>query len=237
MKYSIIISYRDREEHLKTLLPQLADILQNEEHEIIIAEQNNDEKFQKNSLYNLAAQIATGELLVFHDVDYYPSDNVSYFTEVDVPLYPVRQVIFLNEDNQQRTYEDTPSGYRNFMYDVGDHSGGVFVLSKQLFYNINGFNPYYKGWGMEDDDTRERVRMFGYEWKRNVKGLFYALYHADSKPNDNDVDFKNNRNILRNVSLARTVGYKDVTATIETFIMNETTKWLKITDFKYTPLS
>lgn len=233
MKYSIIISYRDREEHLKTLLPQLNEVFKNSEYEIIIAEQNNREKFQKNSLYNLAAQRATGDLLVFHDVDYYPTENVSYYTETNVPLYPVRQVIFLDENNQPRSYEDTPVGYRNFMYDVGDHSGGVFVLSKELFFAVNGFNPYYKGWGMEDDDTRERLRLLGYEWKRNDDGLFYALYHKDSNPGNFDVDFQNNGKLLGNISHMLTVGYQDVTAKIEMFEMDTNIKWLKISEFEY----
>lgn len=233
MKYSIIISYRDREEHLQTLLPQLKEMFKTSEYEIIVTEQNNNEKFQKNSLYNLAAQQTTGDLLVFHDVDYYPTENVSYFTEPNVPLYPVRQVIFLNENNQPRSYEDTPIGYRNFMYDVGDHSGGVFVLSKELFFRINGFNPYYKGWGMEDDDTRERLRLLGYEWKRNETGLFYALYHKDSNPGNFDVDFQNNSKLLRSISSMLTVGYQHVTAKIETFEMDNNVKWLKVSDFKY----
>lgn len=236
MKYSIIISYRNREDHLKTLLPRLEEVFTANDYEIIIAEQDNTEKFQKNSLYNLAAQSAMGELLVFHDVDYYPSDNVNYYTDPDVPLYPVRQVIFLDENNQQRAYEDIPSGYRNFMYDVGDHSGGVFVLSKELFYKINGLNPYYKGWGMEDDDTRERLRLLGYEWKRNTDGLFYALHHMDSNPGSHDIDFKNNGLLLRNVSRLLTVGYQDVTATVEEFEMSNTVRWLKIKDFKYKSL-
>ena len=83
MKYSIIITYRNREKHLEMLLPKLTEIFKDEEYEIIISEQDNNEKFQKNSLYNLAVRKAKGKILVFHDVDYYPAENVSYFTEGD----------------------------------------------------------------------------------------------------------------------------------------------------------
>ena len=76
MKYSIIISYRDRERHLIKLLPRLHDIFRKGEYEIIVVEQDDDDKFQKNSLYNIAAKRANGELLVFHDVDYYPASGV-----------------------------------------------------------------------------------------------------------------------------------------------------------------
>jgi hypothetical protein len=68
IKYSIIISYRNREEHLSILLPRLKEIFINTSYEIIIAEQDNDEKFQKNSLYNIATEKATGDIFIFHDI-------------------------------------------------------------------------------------------------------------------------------------------------------------------------
>lgn len=233
MKYSILITYRNRESHLTTLLPRLKEVFANESYEIIVAEQNDTDKFQKNSLYNLAAQRANGKLLVFHDVDYYPSDDVSYDTEENVPLYPVRRVIFLDAEGQIRKDEDTPAGYRSFKYDVGDHSGGVFVLSKKLFTTINGLNPYYKGWGMEDDDTRQRLRILGYNWKRNEEGLFYSLYHLDNHPDNDDKDFMNNMRLLMDPTNSISKGWADVDAKVDVYSMDDLITWLKITNFKY----
>lgn len=233
MKYSIIISYRDREEHLSKLLPQLRTHFNGGDYEIIIAEQNDTDKFQKNSLYNIAANKSNGDILVFHDVDYYPVSNVSYETNETTPLYPVGKVKFLAEDDSERSFNDIPAGYRNFHNTVGDHSGGVFVLHKKLFQKIGGLNPYYKGWGKEDDDTRERLRLNGYEWKRNSEGLFYALYHADSKPDDNDSDFINNHIIHYNLKKCLQFGYKDVTADVEEYNADEDLRWLKVKNFIY----
>jgi predicted glycosyltransferase involved in capsule biosynthesis len=233
IKYSIIISYRDREEHLSILLPRLKDIFIDESYEIIIAEQDNNEKFQNNSLYNIAAQKATGEIFIFHDVDYYPSDNVDYYTTPDIPLYPVRNLIFLNQEGLQRDFDDIPEGYRDFHQDVGDHSGGVFVLHRELFYKMNGLNPYYKGWGKEDDDTRDRLRLLGYNWKRNSEGLFYALYHEDNKPDNDDIDFINNHILLNNIKDNINLGYKQMSANVEKFEADINIIWLKINNFKY----
>ncbi len=233
IKYSIIISYRDREEHLSILLPRLKDIFINEPYEIIISEQDDNEKFQKNSLYNIAAQKAIGEIFIFHDVDYYPSDNVSYYTTPDIPLYPVRNLIFLNQEGSQRDFEDIPEGYRDFHQNVGDHSGGVFVLHRELFYKMNGFNPYYKGWGKEDDDTRDRLRLLGYNWERNKEGLFYGLYHVHNYPEGDDVDFINNHILLSQLKNNLHLGYKNVTANLEEFKTDDNIKWLKIKNFKY----
>ena len=234
IKYSIIISYRNREEHLSILLPRLKDLFLNKSYEIIIAEQDNDEKFQKNSLYNIATQKATGDIFIFHDVDYYPSDNVSYYTTSDIPLYPVRNLIFLNQEGNQRDFDDIPEGYRNFHQTVGDHSGGVFVLHRELFYKMNGLNPYYKGWGKEDDDTRDRLRLLGYNWKRNEEGLFYGLYHIHNYPEHDDVDFINNHILLSQLKNNLHLGYKNVSADIKEFKTDDNNiKWLKIKNFKY----
>lgn len=233
MKYSIIIPYRNREEHLTVLLPRLKEIFNNDSYEIVVAEQDDADKFQKNSLYNLAALRTQGELIVFHDVDYYPGDDVSYDTEATTPLYPVRQVLFLDNKNSPRAMSDIPGGYQNFINDVGDHSGGVFVLSRVLFMKTNGLNPYYRGWGKEDDDTRDRLRLLGYNWKRNGRGLFYGLYHLDSKPDDSDSDFINNHKLLSNLRSTLSYGYGDVTARVEEFKLEENVKWIKVSDFKY----
>ena len=233
--YSIIISYRNRESHLETLLPRLEELFKDKEYEIIIAEQDNDEKFQKNSLYNLAAVRAKGDTFIFHDVDYYPVEKVSYDTETDIPFYPVGKVLFLNKDNQPRNIEDIPAGYRNFHVTVGDHSGGVFVLSKDLFFKTNGLNPFFKGWGKEDDATRDRLRFLGYNWKRNNKALFYALYHEDSKPDDNDTDFINNSKLYSKLTSDTEVGINNVNAKVEEYDMPDhaNVRWLKIKDFEY----
>ena len=233
IKYSIIISYRNREEHLSILLPRLKEIFINTSYEIIIAEQDNDEKFQKNSLYNIATQKATGDLFIFHDVDYYPGDDVSYYTTSDIPLYPVKNLIFLNQEGTQRDFDDIPEGYRNFHQNVGDHSGGVFVLHRELFYKMNGLNPYYKGWGKEDDDTRDRLRLLGYNWKRNEEGLFYGLYHIHNYPEHDDVDFINNHILLSQLKNNLHLGYKNVNADVEEFKTDNNIKWLKIKNFKY----
>ena len=236
MKYSIIITYRNREKHLEMLLPRLEEIFKDEDYEIIISEQDNNEKFQKNSLYNLAVRKAKGSILVFHDVDYYPAENVSYFTEGDIPFYPVGKVIFLDKDNNQRTVEDIPAGYRSFHLSVGDHSGGVFVMTKELFDKTNPLNPFFKGWGKEDDATRDRLRYLGYNWKRNHDGLFYALYHEDSKPDDNDEDFINNTKLYMSLGESKNVGINNVKGKVEEYNMpgHDKVRWLKVKKFIYT---
>ena len=232
MSYSIIITYRDRETHLTTLLPRLEELMKDQDYEIIIAEQVDEGKFKKNILYNQASKYATKNLLVFHDVDYYPAQDVSYATERHIPLYPVRQVVFLNEDNQPLAMDRVPAGYRHFHQDVRDHSGGVFVLSIDIFNRIGGFNPFYFGWGKEDDDTRDRVRLAGYTWHRNDKGLFYGLHHTPVGNLDGDPDWINNNDIYNKFAQHLDKGLKNCSADIEEFFVNQNTKWLKISNLQ-----
>lgn len=229
MGYTIIIPYRDREEHLSSLLPRLEELMQGEQYEIIVTEQDDTTKFKKNILYNVAAQQAKYDTLIFHDVDYYPGDNVSYKTEPNVPLYPVRQVLFLGSDNEPLPIDKVPAGYRQFSQDVGNHSGGVFVMSKQIFEDIKGFNPYYFGWGKEDDDTRDRVAIKGYKWHRNDIGSFFALYHEPIGNLDNDPDWHNNNNVYGNYREYLDKGYADCDANVDEYDMNGV-RWLKLTN-------
>jgi hypothetical protein len=197
MKYSIIITYRDREEHLKKLLPRLEERFKGTEYEIIISEQLSDGKFRKNTLYNIAGDYAKGDTLIFHDVDHYPSDNVSYDVVDNKPTYPVRNVVFLDKDDQPVGRMHVPLGYNNFHIDVGDHSGGVFILSREHWNTMKGLNSMYVGWGKEDDDTRARARhKLQTDWHRNKDGKFYAFHHEDNKPLDTDPDFINNEKLL-----------------------------------------
>ena len=192
--YSVIIPYRDREEHLKVLIPALHNVLKDNKFEIIIAEQDDDQPFQKHALFNLASRYAKNNFLVFHDVDYIPNNDVSYDQDIDTTLFPLRKSNYVDNENTPLPRNEIPDGYKDFNLDVGQCSGGIWVLSKELFKRINGFNPLYKGWGREDDDTRERLKLLGYKWKRNQQGTFNALPHETNSPPPDDLNFKNNIN-------------------------------------------
>ena len=238
MKYSIVITYRDREKHLERLLPRLIDKFNGDDFEIIIAEQDDREKFRKNSLYNIATQnYTTGDIIIFHDVDHYPTDEVEYEIK-DQPVYPVRRLFFVDDNMDYLTDEKIPSGYREFKIDTArlDHSGGVFILTREMWNKIGGLNGMYIGWGKEDDDTRSRLRAHEYSWYRNEKnvGTFIALPHTDNHPNFGDMDFINNNKLLSEFHKYLDCGHKDVSADVEVYSLEgyECVKWLKINNFK-----
>jgi len=230
---SIIIPYRNREDHLSVLIPTLQEKFKNEPYEIIIAEQADNEKFRLSSLYNVAYKYTTGDLIIFHDVDYIPSENVIYQLKNNNPTYPVRQVVFLNSDLTFKDTNQIPAGYRHFKDDVGNHWGGVFMLHKNHFELINGFNPLYIGWGKEEEETHLRLLEKGLICERNNEGLFYALDHKDNCPPITDYNFIENHHLLNNYKNNLYVGYKNIVADVEEFSTETNIKWLKITNFTY----
>ncbi len=197
MKFSIIVCYRNREEHLKKFVPHIHEHFKGIEHEVIIVEQDDAYPFRRGCLLNDGAQQATGDILVLHDVDYLPDANTHYWATSQMDVYqPVRRVNFINMDGTNREEADIPSGYRHFSKSVDDNFyGAVTCFTKEAFFKINGFNPLYEGWGLEDADLRERIKHAGLTVIRG-DGTFSALPHTDSFPGANDEKFQKNTRIF-----------------------------------------
>jgi len=197
MKFSVIVCYRDRNSHLEILAPRLREVF-GDDAEIIICEQDNDERFLRGQLFNVGAKYAKGDILVFHDVDHVPYDNVTYEPPEDVDVWlPIKRVIYVNNETLEELPEDQiPSGYRHFRDRVDDDFfGGVEVFRRQAFFDINGFNSLYHGWGLEDADLRERISYYSRAARRG-NGSFKALQHIDSFPGTNDVEFQRNQQLF-----------------------------------------
>lgn len=213
MKFSIIIPYRDRRAHLDIVIPRLREhfTARGLEHEIIIAEQADNKKFRRGNLRNVGAVYATGDILVFHDVDYYPSDNVTYWNgNADVYL-PVKRVIFTYNDLKEKPLHEVPGGYRHFQKSVDDNFfGGAYAFKKEIFFKVNGFSTRFVGWGFEDVDLYNRVTHSGAKLTRSSDGLFYALDHEDSGPPPNDPDFLNNISMAQNWAAYQHIGVNDM---------------------------
>jgi glycosyltransferase involved in cell wall biosynthesis len=239
MKYSIIIPYRNREAHLQILLPTLLDRFNGKSFEIIISEQNDTDNFRIACVQNVAYNYANGDILIFHQVDYVPSEDVSYEVN-NMPVLPARRGIFLGEDNSTlRDIADIPDGYRSWSNEIDPNFyGGVICMTRTQFETINGFNPLYRGWGNEDEDLRERFKWAGIPVHRNEIGTFYCLYHADNgdmhnKSNEIQKDFFEGRKYLIEQAYSeRHIGYRQLSANIEELITDiPHVRWLKSTDY------
>lgn len=240
MKYSIVIPYRDRETHLNILLPRLIEFFKDEDYEIIVSEQNDNNNFQIACVENIGFHHATGDIIVLQQVDYVPTDDVSYKIE-DQPILPARKAVFVKDDMSPREYFDIPAGYRKFSEEIDpDFYGGVIVLTREMFENINGLNPMYKGWGNEDEDLRERLKWAGYKPYRNEVGTYICLYHEDNgdmhnKPEEKQVDFYEGRKIFAEAEKYKHVGYSSMTWDEEIHLLEglDNVKWIKSTNYNW----
>ena len=181
MKYSIIIPYRDRESHLKILLPKLYKYFEGKDYEIIVSEQDDNANFKIACVENIAYKYATGDILIFHQVDYIPGDDVSYELNDHQVVLPHHRGIFVDQNLQPRALDDIPSGYRIWRDEIDPNFyGGIIITSRAAFEQINGYNPMYIGWGNEDEDIRERFKCANIPTHRNRQGTVYILYHTDN---------------------------------------------------------
>jgi hypothetical protein len=230
MKKSFIFCYRDRETHLNITIPRIRELYP--DCEIIVVEQNDNEKFRRANLFNIGAQKATGDLLIFHDIDYYPVDVLYYEGDTDVYL-PVRRATFTYNDLTPKPLEEVPGGYRHFREAVDDDFfGAVEVFKRDAFFKINGFSTKFVGWGFEDADLRNRIAAHELSVQRG-SGQFLALDHPDSGPSQDDQDFRSNIQLAYQFNPNYTDGVSTEEADIEEVITHhaDVDHWYHVTNF------
>jgi hypothetical protein len=235
-KYSIIICYRNRENHLEVNIPRLHQYFTGlgVDFEIIVVEQYDTNPFCRGQLFNEGAKIATGNILIFHDVDHYPTDGTNYTNFNTDVFLPLTRVIYVDKNLQPKPMENVPGGYRHFKDGVDSNFfGGVSIFKKEKFFEINGFSNVYVGWGLEDADLRERVLYYGLSVERASNNTFFALDHPDSGPPPGDTNFENNNKAFAYRYQLLNYGVKSQLAEVEEVIppVVEITKWLRVTNF------
>lgn len=234
MKYSFIFCYRDRDTHLKITIPRICELYP--DAEIIVVEQNDKKKFRRANLLNEGAKAATGDILIMHDIDYYP-DHVEYWDGKSEVFLPVRYVRFVYNDLSLKPLEEVPGGYRHFINGVDDNfHGGVTTFTRDTFFKINGFSSMFVGWGFEDADLRERIAAAGITPVRAKDNVFLALDHPDSGPAPHDADFNRNIQLATQSHLYRDKGVKNQPSTVDigsAMLQNRYVidKWIQATDF------
>jgi hypothetical protein len=144
-KLSVVVPYRDREDHLKQFIPYMEKWLTDEEiqFEIIIVNQSDGKGFNRAKLLNIGfKETGNCDYYVFHDVDMLPTDSDYDYT--DGPTHLASQA-------EQFGYKLPYDGY----------FGGVTIFDKPSFIKINGYSNDYWGWGAEDDDVLYRCSIMG----------------------------------------------------------------------------
>jgi len=157
---SIIVPYRDREEHLSKFIPFInnSEYLKELNYDILVVEQDSQKPFNRGKLLNIGAlESNEADYFCFHDVDMLPI--ISDYSKVHNPTH-------LAAEAEQFGFK---LPYNNYF-------GGVTLFDRNSFYKINGFSNDYWGWGAEDDDIFFRCLVNQIKPSRK-KGRFQSLKH------------------------------------------------------------
>lgn len=168
LKLGVLIPYRERAEHLQTILKKLPNKIKGQngasiEHHLYVIEQGNSKVFNKGKLLNAGYDLTqhSYDYVCFHDVDLIPLE-----ADYSYPDCPTNLVSYASQFKQRETpglpYEE--------------YFGGVLVFNKPDYIAINGFSNEYWGYGAEDDDLLFRVKQKGLKWMRRP-GIFESLPH------------------------------------------------------------
>lgn len=240
MLISFIVPYRNREVHLKVFIMELRkySIKNNLNIEIIIVSQNDNEPFLRGQLLNTGVTYANGSIVVCHDIDYIPKNDVIYWDGLSEVFLPVKKAEFILMDGQARTENDIPSGYRHFKDGVDENFfGAVTTITKEAFMRVNGFPSNLRGWGVEDAIFRHRCEHHGLTIRRG-NGEFKVLPHKDSFPGPQDQNFRENQEHERQWKDELELGVKTTfpVVSFDTILEKKwnVDKWINATDFMAT---
>ncbi|XP_034945646.1 beta-1,4-N-acetylgalactosaminyltransferase bre-4-like isoform X3 [Chelonus insularis] len=173
-RVAIIIPFRDRAQHLQTLLYHIHPILlrQQIDYQIFVVEQEGNSKFNRAMLMNVGYVEALKErdfdCFIFHDVDLLPQDDRNLYT---CPEQPRHMSVAVDKFNYKLPYADL--------------FGGVSAMTKAQFRDVNGFSNLFWGWGAEDDDMANRIKAKGFHISRYPFPIarYKMLSHEKEKAN------------------------------------------------------
>jgi hypothetical protein len=160
-KLTVIVPYRNRQEHLERLIPSLKAELARQEiaSRILVVEQRCGELFNRGKLLNIGAHFASpfSDYFCLHDVDAIP-----IIANYGCPSQPLRLVSSLV----------TPSGEAQR---TDYYFSGAVSIRKEQFFAANGYSNEYFGWGKEDDDLFFRLLLTGFLCYYDARGKFWDL--------------------------------------------------------------
>jgi len=179
-----------------------------------------DNSWNKMIAYNEAVKNAFHEKLIFNDIDvifnpYAILESLSILSKdnkklilpndghfVCVKEHAVNQfkekldISYLQSLVDMDFYNQI--GYHNENIHIGHTQtpGGGFITKKRNILNCNGFNPYFIGWGYEDNETLTRYNRMGYTVCR-LNTDFKPLFHLDHENAEREQNpfYKINNNI------------------------------------------
>ena len=160
-RLTVVIPYRDREQHLQQLLPVLQAKLQEQRlnYRILVVEQENGERFNRGRLLNAGIHYSAdaSDYYCLHDVDAVPL--VANYACPSQPLRLVNKIVGLHGKSRHNDY----------------YFSGAVSIRKDQVHAANGFSNEYWGWGKEDDDFFFRLLLTELLCYYDLEGTYQDL--------------------------------------------------------------
>ncbi|KAK2141304.1 hypothetical protein LSH36_1123g00052 [Paralvinella palmiformis] len=174
-RLAVVVPFRDRYRHLAVFVENMINFLklQMVSFTIYIIEQSDGGWFNRAAMMNIgyleAQRDRYYDCFVFHDVDLIPEDlsNLYYCGR-----HPRHLAVTRSKDNY------TP-------YTTYDYFGGAILMTPGHIEEINGFPNTFYGWGGEDDEMRQRIKIVHQEVDRYPMEIasYTCLHHENDKGN------------------------------------------------------
>lgn len=146
-RLAILVPFRDRFEELLIFAPHMQRFLdrQNLDFHIFILNQVDRYRFNRASLINV------GFLEVKNEFD--------YIAMHDVDLLPMNEELLYSYPSKGPYHISSPELHPRYHY--ATFVGGILLIKREHFTQVNGMSNKYWGWGLEDDEFYVRLKEAG----------------------------------------------------------------------------
>ncbi|XP_037951962.1 beta-1,4-galactosyltransferase 7 [Teleopsis dalmanni] len=170
-KLAILVPFRDRFEELLQFVPNITRFLQKQRvvHHIFVLNQVDRYRFNRASLINVGFRFTRDvyDYIAMHDVDLLPLNEDLHY-EYPSDLGPLHIA--------------APELHPKYHYET--FVGGILLVRREHFEEMNGMSNKYWGWGLEDDEFYVRIRDAGLQVTRphNIKtGINNTFNHIHNR--------------------------------------------------------
>ncbi|CAH1639054.1 unnamed protein product [Spodoptera littoralis] len=174
-KVAIIVPFRDRQQHLAVFVNHMHPFLMKQqiEYGIFIVEQEGEKPFNRAKLMNVGYMESQRlepnfTCFIFHDIDLLPTDTRNVYSCTTQPRHLSAAVDVFKYKLPYKTL-----------------FGGVSAMTNEQLRKVNGYSNKYWGWGGEDDDMADRLKINNYHIARYPMSIarYEMLTHKKQRPN------------------------------------------------------
>lgn len=151
-RLAVLVPFRDRFEELLIFAPHMKKFLDKQgiDYHIFILNQIDRFRFNRASLINVGFLEVNKEFdyVAIHDVDLLPMNDELLYSFPDKSPYHV----------------SSPELHPRYHY--ATFVGGILLIKREHFIQVNGMSNKYWGWGLEDDEFYVRLKEAGLSIER-----------------------------------------------------------------------